>query len=128
MTPELLHLDTIFLVRALAVGTSESRRLGEWLEQSALLGLSVIAWAEFLCGPLDDEQVELALAVVGEPVPLSANDAKLAARLFNTTGRRRGSLPDCLIAATAIRTGATLATSNPQDFKRFEANGLTLAV
>lgn len=127
MTPELLHLDTSFLVRALAAGTPESRRLGGWLGQSALLGLSVVAWAEFLCGPLDEEQVALALAVVGDPVPLSADDARLAARLFNTTGRRRGSLSDCLIAATAIRTGAALATSNPRDFTRFSTSGLALA-
>ena len=32
-----------------------------------------------------------------------------------------------MIAATAIRTGATLATENPKDFRRFERAGLSLA-
>jgi predicted nucleic acid-binding protein len=32
-----------------------------------------------------------------------------------------------MIAASAMNAGATLATSNPADFKRFTAEGLQLA-
>ena len=127
MTAALVHLDTSFLIRALALGTAESRRLAGWLQESVLLGVSAVTWAEFLCGPIDDEQAMLARTVVGEAVPLVADDAALAATLFNASGRRRGTLPDCLIAASAIRTGATLATSNPNAFKKFRAAGLELA-
>jgi predicted nucleic acid-binding protein len=53
--------------------------------------------------------------------------AERSAQLFNATGRRRGSLLNCLVAAAAIEAGAALATENPRDFERFESAGLTLA-
>ena len=34
---------------------------------------------------------------------------------------------DCMIAATALAEEAAVATSNPDDFRRFEAFGLALA-
>lgn len=74
-----------------------------------------MSWAEFLCGPLEVEDVDLANRIVGEPLTLLGDDARLTARLFNLA-RRRGSLVDCMIAATAVRAGAALATRNPADF------------
>lgn len=60
-------------------------------------------------------------------VPFSDDDASLAASLFNATGRRRGSLVDCMIAAAALRARAEIATANASDFDRFAAHGLRLA-
>ena len=52
-------------------------------------------------------------------MPFGGDDAVRVAELFNQTGRRRGSLFDCMIAAAAIRANAILATGNRIDFKRF---------
>jgi len=91
------------------------------------LGMSAIAWAEFLCGPVDEHQVKLAAQIVSERVPFGEEDAAVAARLFNESGRHRGSLVDCMLAAAALRAGAAVATANPSDFRRFEAGGISLA-
>ncbi len=121
------HLDTSFLIRALVRGAPEDSRLRGWLREGEPVGMSAIAWSEFLCGPLSSDAVEVAELVVGDPVPFTNNEALLAAELFNNSGRRRGSLMDCMIAATAISQDAELATSNTSDFRRFVKLGLRLA-
>lgn len=88
--------------------------------------MSVITWTEFLCGPVEAVEIELAARMIEQPEPLVASDALTAARLFNLGGRRRGSLMDCMIAAVAIRVGAELATTNAADFRRFGSADLTL--
>jgi predicted nucleic acid-binding protein len=89
--------------------------------------MSAVALAELLCGPLEASHLELISRVVSERAPFLEEDAVLAARLFNESGRRRGSLMDCIIAASALRAGASLATANARDFRRFAAAGLTLS-
>jgi predicted nucleic acid-binding protein len=123
-----IHLDTGFLIRALARGTTEDAALRRWLQERAAVDISAVAWTEFLCGPAGERQIRLAHLVTGKRIEFSAGDAALAAELFNSAGRRRGSLADCMIAATAIRRGARLATSNPVDFRRFLSSGLALAL
>jgi predicted nucleic acid-binding protein len=122
-----IHLDTSFLVHALAAGTSEDELLRGWLVAGETLGMSAVAWAEFLCGPVEPAALELLDQVVSERPAFGEGEAMLAARLFNESGRRRGSLADCMIAAAAIRAGVPLATDNPKDFRRFEPAGLRLA-
>ncbi|HSD52913.1 MAG TPA: PIN domain-containing protein [Burkholderiales bacterium] len=123
----MIVLDTSFLIRALARGSAQDARLREWLRNGEEVGMSAIAWAELLCRPIEPEAVDLAARVVSRRVAFGEEDATVAARLFNDTGRRRGSLTDCMIAATALRLDAPLATDNPADFRRFEPAGLRLA-
>jgi predicted nucleic acid-binding protein len=121
-----IHLDTSFLIRALVAGTPQEARLLGWLAGPEAVAASAIAWAEFLCGPVSADVTALARTLLGDPVPFGVTAAERAARLFNESGCRRGSLLDCLVAATALDAGARLATENPRDFSRFRAAGLEL--
>lgn len=123
----MIHLDTGFLIRSLLKDAPEAATLEKWLSSDESLAISSIAWCEFLCGPLDEAASAAALTILNTPVPFTSDDASLAAQLFNITGRRRGSLTDCMISAVAIRAGAMLATTNISDFSRFEAKGLKFA-
>ncbi len=108
----MIHLDTNFLIASVTPMTDENRRVSDWLQAGDKVSLSVITWAEFLCGPVTPEQTILAVAAFPDPVPLTPQDAVRGADLFNATGRRRGTLADCLIAATCPRLGASIATKN----------------
>lgn len=122
----MIHLDTSFLILALLRDSPEDRKLREWLRAGTPLTISAIGWAEFLCGPVAAQDIEFASQIVQEQVAFEGEDATLCARLFNLSGRRRGSLTDCMIAATAMRLAAPLATSSPEDFRRLEAAGLEI--
>lgn len=123
----MIHLDTSFLIRALDSGSPEDERLRLWIQDGEMLRMSAVAWAELLCGPLTPAELDLATAIVERRQEFTHEHAETAARLFNESGRRRGSLFDCMIAAAALIEGAPLATANEKDFRRFEASGLTLA-
>ena len=98
----MIHLDTSFLIHALVPSSHADRRLRAWLRAG------------------DD------LALFREIVPFTDGDSETTARFFNLEGRRRGTLADCMIAATAIRDGAALATANPGDSQRFAAESLVV--
>ena len=123
----MIHLDTGFLILMLRPGSRQERRALAWLAESEPVGISAFAWTEFLCGPVSAEAAAHALGLLGEPAPLDRDTAERAAGLFNASGRRRGSLGDCVVAATAMQVGAHLATENRADFARFAAAGLMLA-
>lgn len=123
----MILLDTSFLIGALVRGSGEDAKLRAWLQDGEPIGVPALAWAEFLCGPVPPEAVAAALDLVQEPIPFGAPEAATMARLFNGTGRRRGSLLDCMIAATAIERSAAIASANRADFGRFVSLGLTLA-
>ncbi|MCC6680094.1 MAG: PIN domain-containing protein [Phycisphaeraceae bacterium] len=123
----MIYLDSSFVIRALCRDTDEAVRLTGWIEAGRQFSMSTMAWAEFMCGPLTADEEAFVRALTPEPMSLSACDAELGSQLFNATGRRRGSLNDCLIAAVAIHADAPLATSNPNDFQRFAPHGLKLA-
>lgn len=122
----MVHPDTNFLIAALQPGTPEESQLRQWLVSGEQLGLSTVAWAEFLCGPLASADQQLAETLFSSIEPLLSVDAARGAELFNLTGRRSRSLADCLIAAVALRCGAAVATANRDDFDPFVPYGLTL--
>ena len=123
----MVHLDTSFLIRALVRGSPEDAKLREWVRTDKPVAMSAIAWAEFLCGPIDESALSLASLVVTQRSSFTEDMAATAAELFNGSGRRRGTMVDCMIAATAIVEDAAIATGKSSDFKRFEAFGLALA-
>ena len=124
----MIHLDTSFLIRGSDSGSTEDRALRRWVGAQEALGVSTVAWAEFLCGPYERSSLEFLINVIDHYVDFTSTHAEIAARLFNQSGRRRGSQMDCMIAATAIVEKAPIATADSRDFRRFESEGLTLAL
>lgn len=123
----MIHLDTNFLIEALVPSSLAGVKLQTWLRDGEDVGISSIAWSEFLCGPLTPEDEEVAQLLFPQPDSFLASDAYKAAELFNATGRRTRSLADCQIAAIALRCGARVATANESDFIVFQSHGLSLA-
>jgi predicted nucleic acid-binding protein len=123
----MIHLDTNFLIQATVAGSPAHVSFRRWSAAGESLGVSAVAWAEYLCGPLDPQSAVFAKQVFPLPESFLAGDAAVAAELFNKTGRRSRSLVDCMIAAVAIRCGAVLATINTPDFQPFVQHGLVLA-
>jgi predicted nucleic acid-binding protein len=123
----MILIDTNFLVAGLVPQSPEDLWMRKWLTGSETVALSVIVWAEFLCGPVSAKHSHLASVLFPQPEALLPEDAVVASQLFNGTGRRRGSLADCLIAATCLRLNAAIATNNLNDFRPMEAMGLRIA-
>lgn len=123
----MIHLDTNFLIHALRPGTAEDAKLRAWLEQEQPLGLSAMTWAEFLCGPLNPGDQEVAETLFRVIEAMTPADSLKGAELFNGTRRCSRSLADCLIAAIALRVGARMATANVDDFQPFVPHGQVLA-
>jgi predicted nucleic acid-binding protein len=122
----MIHLDTNFLIEISVAGSPAHAQFAAWISGQETLNVSTIAWAEFLCGPIDATGEALARQIFPQPEPFLPADAVLAASLFNQTGRRSRSLADCMIAAVAIRCGAKLATHNTADFEPHTSHGLVL--
>lgn len=84
----MIHLDTNFLIRALVAGTPQDIQLQQWISSNEQLGIDSIVWAEFLCGPLTSQQIASIQSIVGHIEPFLPQDGTVAARLFNSCGRR----------------------------------------
>jgi predicted nucleic acid-binding protein len=123
----MIDFDANFLVDVFQRGSASARSLDRWIHRGESLGISSIAWAEFLCGPLAPGTALASREFLGAIEPFTEPDTVLAAELFKATGRRSRSLADCMIAAVAIRRRAPLATLDKADFNRFGPLGLQLA-
>ncbi|MBI3413912.1 MAG: type II toxin-antitoxin system VapC family toxin [Verrucomicrobia bacterium] len=123
----MVHFDTNFLIEVNVVGSAADTKFRMWSAANETFGICSVAWAEFLCGPLDATAAAFARQIFPHPEPFLSADALQAADLFNQTGRRSRSLPDCMIAAVAIRCDARLATNNLADFEPLLPFGLVFA-
>jgi len=122
----MIHLDTNYLIRSLVPKSEQAAQLDSWILAGETISTSAMAWSEFLCGPLSPAHTSAALAVLALVESVTAGDAALAADLFNKSGRRRGSVADCIIAAVALRSGASLATDDRAGFAPLANLGLRL--
>ena len=124
----MIHLDANFLIGVANRHLPVEAALVGWLQQGEGFAASAIAWAEFLNGPVKPSHVQqMNVLIENRVISLGRHEAEKASQLFNQTGRRRGSMPDCFIAATAICANARLATQNHKHFAPFVAAGLRLA-
>jgi predicted nucleic acid-binding protein len=123
----MIMLDTNVLIALEERGGQADICFRKWVGDGLRIGVSALVWTEYLCGPLTPESYLSADALLEWKEPFLPEDAKLSARLFNCLGGRRGTLTDCMIAATAIRCGAQLATLNTTDFAPLVSHGLGLA-
>ncbi len=124
----MIHLDANYLILSTVGSSPQADEIRRWLVEGEKLGASAVAWMEFVTGPVAPEFIEGVRQVIDDRVvPLGREEAELAAKLFNTVGRKRSLRYDCMIAAAAIHAGAKLATSNRSDFAGFVPHGLTLA-
>lgn len=116
------HLDTDFLVYALATTGPERMRLRALAATDAVLEMSAIAWYEFCRGPRTPEQVAVARALFGDAgvLPFSEDLAEVAADLFRRLGSPRQRAADIAIATCALHRSAVLLTRNVQDFAGIE--------
>jgi predicted nucleic acid-binding protein len=123
----MIHLDANILILAADRHSPVEDLLETLLQQGEAFAASSIAWAEFLNGPVEPPQVrKMDNLIEGRIIPFGRPEAEIASSLFNATGRKRGSRPDCFIAATAICMRTRLATYNRKDFSPFVRLGLRL--
>lgn len=123
----MILLDTNYLIKSLVPKSVEARQVNGWIRNGEELCTSGVCWYEFLCGPVEDEEILLVSFLINELVlPFTADQAMEASRLFNETGRKRHLRVDAMIAAAAIISNAYLATDNQDDFGEFKPCGLRL--
>ena len=123
----MIQLDTNVLI-GLLTGHPVGAQVRALQAEGTSFACSAIVWSEFLNGPADEDSVRLMDAFLKRQIlSFEREDAALAARLFNVTGRKRGLRFDSMVAATALRRDETLLTLNRDDFEPFVKAGLKLA-
>lgn len=121
----MICLDTNFLIGCLVPDSPEARAVIRWRRSGESLCTSGICWFEFLCCPVNAEQMAIVNALLNSGImAFGPDEAREAARLFNETGRMRRLRVDSMIVATALLHDARLATANRDDFRPFVALGL----
>ena len=123
----MLHFDTNALI-ALPVWARAGHPIVQRVAAGEPAATSSLVWYEFSVGPLAENESAMAMAFLQRRIlPLTLEDAELAAELFNQAGRRRVFKTDAIIAAVAILAQAEFVTLNRADFEPFVPMGLQLA-
>ncbi len=123
----MIQLDTNVLIGILT-GHPIVAQVRQLQVEGISFACSAVVWAEFLNGPADERSIHLMDSFLeGRILAFEREDAALAVRLFNVTGRKRGLRFDCMVAASALRRGQSLLTLNRDDFETFVKAGLVLA-
>ena len=113
-----VHVDTDFLVHALAHAGPARSRLLELADSDDEAGISAVAWYEFSRGPRTPEQLAVARSFFLDDgiVVFSEELAERAAEVFRMLGSPRRHGADIAIGVTAACCGARLLTGNERDF------------
>ncbi len=113
-----LHVDTDFLIFALATAGPEQRRLLRVAESGQALSMSAVAWYEFSRGPRTPEQLATARTLFAEDgiIPFSEPLAAVAADVGRRLGLPRRRAADIAIGVTAALHDAIQMTRNARDF------------
>ena len=123
----MLHFDTNALI-ALPVWARVGHPIVQRVAAGEPAATSSLIWFEFSVGTLAENESAMAMAFLQRRIlPLTLEDAELAAELFNQAGRRRVFKTDAMIAAVAILAQAEFVTLNRADFEPFVPMGLQLA-
>jgi predicted nucleic acid-binding protein len=113
-----VHLDTDFLIHALAHAGPERQRLLALAASDAEIQISAVAWYEFSRGPRTPEQLAVARSLFGADgvILLSEPLAARAAETFRGARATRRRAADIAIGVTAAALDATLLTRNARHF------------
>jgi predicted nucleic acid-binding protein len=123
----MIHLDTNLLIGVEDPTDPHHLTACEVFAQPDTFACSSVAWMELLSTP-DTSALREAMKELlsGGIVPFDEAAASLAGELFHLTRSKRRTRLDTMIAASAILSGAELATTNPADFEPFVPHGLKL--
>lgn len=123
----MIHLDTnllIALIHRFDVHHATATRI---IAGPGPFATSTVAWMEFHSRPVHPRDIAASKSVLnGGIAPFDEAAATLAGNLYHLTGSKRRTRLDTMIAATAILSGAWLATVNREDFSVFVPHGLKL--
>lgn len=123
----MIHLDANLLIGAEDETDEQHPTARRVLAQSGPFACSAVAWMELQSQPAPRALREAIRGILtGGILPFDEPSAALAGELFHFTGSKRRTRLDAMIAATAILSGAELATANPDDFLAFVPHGLKL--
>jgi hypothetical protein len=65
----MIHFDTNFLIQTVVAGSAAHEKFRGWTQAQEDCNATSIAWAEFLCGPLDAPAEAIARQIFPHPEP-----------------------------------------------------------